>query len=64
MVLWRKGWVVYLNFILVTIEHISEMPSEEGRCKTRRTKCPSKMVKANISKKARRSDRTIVRECW
>ncbi|MDI9358276.1 MAG: hypothetical protein QM528_04975 [Phycisphaerales bacterium] len=36
---------------MITIKHIVGMPSEEGCCKTMRTKCPSKMVKANISKK-------------
>ncbi|MDI9357814.1 MAG: hypothetical protein QM528_02575 [Phycisphaerales bacterium] len=47
---------------MITIEYIAEMPSEEGHCKTRRTKCPSKMVKANISKKVSGSDTKIVKK--
>ncbi|MDI9359177.1 MAG: hypothetical protein QM528_09535 [Phycisphaerales bacterium] len=50
---------------MITFSHIARMPSEEGRCKTKRTKWLSKMVKANISKKASSSnDMTIVREYW
>ncbi|MDI9358215.1 MAG: hypothetical protein QM528_04660 [Phycisphaerales bacterium] len=46
---------------MITIKHIVASPSEEGRCKTRRTKCPSNMVKTNISKKSNCSDATIVK---
>ncbi|MDI9357419.1 MAG: hypothetical protein QM528_00555 [Phycisphaerales bacterium] len=37
---------------MIIIEHIAGIPLDldEGRCKTRRTKCPSKMVKENISR--------------
>ncbi|MDI9358987.1 MAG: hypothetical protein QM528_08565 [Phycisphaerales bacterium] len=35
---------------MITIKHIVGTPSEEGHCKTRRTKWLSKMVKANISR--------------
>ncbi|MDI9357515.1 MAG: hypothetical protein QM528_01050 [Phycisphaerales bacterium] len=39
----KRVGVTYLNFILITIEHIAGMPSEERPCKTKRMKCPSKM---------------------
>ncbi|MDI9358123.1 MAG: hypothetical protein QM528_04165 [Phycisphaerales bacterium] len=50
------------QFHIDYLEHITGIPSEEGRCKTRRTKCPSKMGEGKYTKKASGSNTTIVKK--
>ncbi|MDI9358715.1 MAG: hypothetical protein QM528_07195 [Phycisphaerales bacterium] len=37
---------------MITVEDIGKTSSEEGRCKTRRTKCPSKMGRGEYIKES------------